>query len=95
MDEDPFSIPQFLRVTPEIALARKASWRLHPPKPMPKFAQQPKRSEEPATRALRLEVQRAERAKDKMKLKQQAATAKDRAALLKQRRTRKRTHKAR
>lgn len=79
--DDAFGIPQFLKVTPEIAAQRRASWKLNPPKPMPRFADsKDARVEEPATRALRLSVEKETRARDKAKAKEQSERAKEKRA---------------
>ena len=38
MSDDDLDIPDFLRVTPADAAARKLAWERNPPKPMPMFA---------------------------------------------------------
>lgn len=53
------AIPDFLRLTRE---QRREAWHKNPPRPMPKFKDPPK-DEDPATRALRKEIAKAEEAK--------------------------------
>lgn len=78
MSEDLDAIPEFLRLTPE---ARRAAWKLTPAKPMPRFAEPARRGvEEPATRALRLSVEKETRARDKAKATEQSERAKEKRA---------------
>lgn len=54
-------IPDFLRLTPE---QRREAWERNPPKPMPAFADpKPQHEEDPATTALREQIEREKAAK--------------------------------
>jgi hypothetical protein len=62
--EDLEAIPSFLRLTAD---QRREAWRDTPPRPMPRFKDPPK-DEDPATRALRKEMELAEREKTRARL---------------------------
>lgn len=61
---DCFDLPDFLRLTRD---QRKAVWKGVKVKPIPHF-DEPKRVEEPATRALRLQIEREDREKKAARL---------------------------
>lgn len=66
MSDDLDAIPAFLRLTPE---ERAASWRLHPPTAMPAFNAGPRVDEDPATTALRAEIEAADKAQTYLRLR--------------------------